>query len=339
MSTQDGVQVPLQQKSFFCHSCMTEFRRNQNEDFNFCCPSCSGGFVEEVPPENSETSSSQNDSEQDESQYMRGVFNDFSVGPFQMSTGNNNAPYFRIANEILGPIITGSLASTSSSAPEPSDGSSSSNGSFPVRRRQGQRRQGPINFEDILQEILVSITDGANTGRAPMFFLGNPGDYAWGREGLDTIVTQLLNQMDNAGPPPLDQEKIAEIPKCEIVQEQVDSKLQCSVCWDDFQLKEEVRQLPCSHVYHESCILPWLKLHGTCPICRKLLVPEDETSTNSTATHVANQLRLSIGGQASTSQDGNNPAMDTTNHSSNSNENASGNSSSRRRDDVEFDFD
>ena len=25
---------------------------------------------------------------------------------------------------------------------------------------------------------------------------GNPGDYAWGRGGLDVIVTQLLNQMD-----------------------------------------------------------------------------------------------------------------------------------------------
>lgn len=37
----------------------------------------------------------------------------------------------------------------------------------------GRRRNGPINFEDILQEILVSITDGANTGRTPMFF--NPG--------------------------------------------------------------------------------------------------------------------------------------------------------------------
>lgn len=92
------------------------------------------------------------------------------------------------------------------------------------------------------------------------------GDYAWGREGLDTIVTQLLNQMDNAGlctskiffkesniqtylfsgPPPLDQEKIAEIPKCEIIQEQVDSKLQCSVCWEDFVVAEVVRQLPCS---------------------------------------------------------------------------------------------
>jgi hypothetical protein len=49
-----------------------------------------------------------------------------------------------------------------------------------------------------------------------------------------------------SGPPPLEQEKIDEIPKCEIVQEQVDAKLQCSVCWEDFQLKESVRQLPCS---------------------------------------------------------------------------------------------
>ena len=32
---------------------------------------------------------------------------------------------------------------------------------------------------------------------------GNPGDYAWGRGGLDVIVTQLLNQMDGTGPPPL----------------------------------------------------------------------------------------------------------------------------------------
>lgn len=119
-----------------------------------------------------------------------------------------------------------------------------------------------LSFEDILQEILVSITEGANSGRAPMFF--NPGsfqpkniqwnffkwdsfsaDYAWGREGLDTIVTQLLNQMDNTGPPPLEKEKIDKIPKCEITQEQVDSKLQCSVCWEDFQLNEKVRQLDC----------------------------------------------------------------------------------------------
>lgn len=49
-----------------------------------------------------------------------------------------------------------------------------------------------------------------------------------------------------SGPPPLEKDKINEIPKCEITQEQVDSRLQCSVCWEDFQIKETVRQLPCT---------------------------------------------------------------------------------------------
>lgn len=78
-----------------------------------------------------------------------------------------------------------------------------------------------------------------------MFFMGNPADYAWGREGLDTIVTQLLNQMDNTGPPPLEKEKIDELPQVKIEQDQVAAKLQCSVCWEDFQLDEPVKKLPC----------------------------------------------------------------------------------------------
>lgn len=57
-------------------------------------------------------------------------------------------------------------------------------------------------------------------------------------------------------------------------------KLQCSVCWEDFQLKEMVRQLPCAHIYHEPCIRPWLELHGTCPICRQNLGNDQVNSEN-----------------------------------------------------------
>lgn len=84
-----------------------------------------------------------------------------------------------------------------------------------------------------------------------MFFMGNPGDYAWGREGLDTVITQMLNQMENSGPPPLAKEKIQDIPRIEITDEQVGEKLQCSVCWENFEKMETVRKLPCtvnSHV-------------------------------------------------------------------------------------------
>lgn len=48
------------------------------------------------------------------------------------------------------------------------------------------------------------------------------------------------------------------------------------MCWDDFALDESVRQLNCDHMYHEACIVPWLELHGTCPVCRKSQQSEEE---------------------------------------------------------------
>lgn len=56
--------------------------------------------------------------------------------------------------------------------------------------------------------------------------MGNPGDYVWGRDGLDAIVTQLLNQMDGTGPPPLPRKQIDEIPTTTISQSQVGQYLQ-----------------------------------------------------------------------------------------------------------------
>lgn len=286
-------------KNFFCHSCSTNFLKHPDADY--VCPSCQEGFIEEVP-ENAQPN------------------------PHMM----DDEPSFI---SILAPIISGSLSgATSFVTNEPNDGSSSSGAHA---NRRGQRRQ-MLSFEDILQEILVSITEGAN-GRTPMFL--NPADYAWGREGLDTIVTQLLNQMDNTGPPPLQKEKIDEIPKCEITQEQVDSKLQCSVCWEDFVLSEKVRQLPCLHVYHEDCILPWLQLHGTCPVCRESLVPEDESNSANASN---NPLRFSLSGQASTSQHGHQESASTNNSSNSTTETQTTpeTSGSRRlRDDAEFDID
>uniref|UniRef100_A0A182Q7P1 RING-type domain-containing protein n=1 Tax=Anopheles farauti TaxID=69004 RepID=A0A182Q7P1_9DIPT len=159
--------------------------------------------------------------------------------------------------------------------------------------RRGSRRRGVQNInhvDHILREILISVSGGAHGGGGgggSMLFMGNPGDYAWGREGIDTIVTQLLNQMDNTGPPPLEKERIAEIPTVTITEEQVERKLQCSVCFEDFVVGESVRKLPCLHVYHEPCIIPWLELHGTCPICRNSLSPE-ESHTGSQSQGQAN---------------------------------------------------
>ncbi|KAK7797852.1 hypothetical protein U0070_010616 [Myodes glareolus] len=91
----------------------------------------------------------------------------------------------------------------------------------------------------------------------------NPGDYAWGQTGLDAIVTQLLGQLENTGPPPADKEKITSLPTVTVTQEQVDTGLECPVCKEDYIVDEKVRQLPCNHFFHSSCIVPWLELVST----------------------------------------------------------------------------
>jgi Ring finger domain len=41
----------------------------------------------------------------------------------------------------------------------------------------------------------------------------------------------------------------------------------CSICTEDFETGENVRMLPCKHIYHRRCIDPWLlRFSGTCPL-------------------------------------------------------------------------
>ncbi|XP_028375628.1 E3 ubiquitin-protein ligase RNF126 isoform X4 [Phyllostomus discolor] len=107
----------------------------------------------------------------------------------------------------------------------------------------------------------------------------NPMDYAWGANGLDAIITQLLNQFENTGPPPADKEKIQALPTIPVTEEHVGSGLECPVCKDDYELGEHVRQLPCNHLFHDGCIVPWLEQHDSCPVCRKSLTGQN-TATN-----------------------------------------------------------
>lgn len=42
----------------------------------------------------------------------------------------------------------------------------------------------------------------------------------------------------------------------------------CVVCMCDFEDRQTLRHLPCSHKFHAKCVDKWLKTNSTCPICR-----------------------------------------------------------------------
>ncbi|KAE9607646.1 putative transcription factor C2H2 family [Lupinus albus] len=53
----------------------------------------------------------------------------------------------------------------------------------------------------------------------------------------------------------------------------------CCVCLGEFELKEELLQIPhCKHVFHIECIHNWLQSNTTCPLCRCSIIPT--TTTN-----------------------------------------------------------
>ncbi|GAA5894440.1 hypothetical protein JCM8208_006241 [Rhodotorula glutinis] len=121
---------------------------------------------------------------------------------------------------------------------------------------------------------------GAPGGAGGFALPANMGDYALGEGGFQQILNDLMEQAaGRAGPQPAPDDMIAKLPRVKVTQEllDLDSITTCAVCQDEWALDETAVPLPCkptSHLYHEDCIVPWLKTSGTCPTCRFALVPQ-----------------------------------------------------------------
>ncbi|EOA29233.1 hypothetical protein CARUB_v10025505mg [Capsella rubella] len=53
----------------------------------------------------------------------------------------------------------------------------------------------------------------------------------------------------------------------------------CPICLSEYASKETVRCIPeCDHCFHIECIDAWLKIHGSCPLCRNSPSPAREAT-------------------------------------------------------------
>ncbi|XP_042389337.1 probable E3 ubiquitin-protein ligase RHC1A [Zingiber officinale] len=123
------------------------------------------------------------------------------------------------------------------------------------------RGQIPFHaFDDHGLEVLLNGQQGLGVRRAGM------SDYFVG-PGLDELMEQMMHN-DRRGPPPASQSSIDAMPIIKINQRHLQGDSHCPVCKEMFEIGSEAREMPCKHLYHSECIIPWLEQHNSCPVCR-----------------------------------------------------------------------
>ncbi|XP_065143885.1 E3 ubiquitin-protein ligase RNF115 isoform X1 [Paramisgurnus dabryanus] len=269
---------------FFCHCCKGEIDPKLPE---FVCPRCESDFIEEVS-ENSSllqstdgTDAADVDSDEMNSQFAElcqllfmehsALLSDPTVTDALHSRSGVEATVGDPAPGTLGPVAS---VETLRDCTEPTQ----------LPQENSQQRNSRLDqeqaVEGMVQQFLAGLftnaesTDSQTSSWSSMLH-SNPGDYAWGQGGLDVVITQLLGQSECSGPPPAEKEMISSLPTISISTEQAACRLECPVCREAYSAGESVLQLPCLHCYHTNCIVPWLQLHDTCPVCRKSLDGED----------------------------------------------------------------
>ncbi|ERN09401.1 E3 ubiquitin-protein ligase RING1-like [Amborella trichopoda] len=243
MSTTANAAAPPS-LSFWCHQCSRTVYLSPppSGSADLVCPNCHGGFLEELesPPPS--------------------IPNPF-LNFFEPFSG-----HFSGRERIFAP---------------PSRPISNPDDVFAVHDQSDPMVFNPLIF---LQDYLQTLVQGrpnfqvvfeTSDNAAPAGFRLN--DYFVG-PGLEQLIQHLAeNDPNRYGTPPASESAIDSLPEVRVSSELLNSDTsQCAVCKDAFEEGSFAKQLPCKHIYHGDCILPWLELHNSCPVCRYELPTDDQ---------------------------------------------------------------
>jgi len=67
-----------------------------------------------------------------------------------------------------------------------------------------------------------------------------------------------------------------------ISDDEKDNEEICSICMEAYKKGDKLKQLPCKHEFHDSCIDRWLNLKNACPLCRAPIGSGGRSSSTTT---------------------------------------------------------
>ncbi|XVF30329.1 hypothetical protein REPUB_Repub16aG0047700 [Reevesia pubescens] len=85
------------------------------------------------------------------------------------------------------------------------------------------------------------------------------------RVDIDVMVAELPFPIIDDNPTMIPESKAAIEGLEKVV---VENPIVCTICLDDLSTSSEAKRMPCSHLFHDHCIIDWLGKSKLCPICR-----------------------------------------------------------------------
>lgn len=261
--------------SCWCYRC-NRFVTILNQD-SISCPDCNTGFIEEIETPPAAVLTAPRGSGRFPASAMFMAINPDQTSPSTLSRHGRRQSGERSS---FNPVVA--LRNGEGGSIDHTIENSNSNSISRVSEQHGHGRGFDLYYDD-----------GGGSGLRPLppsmseFLIGS---------GFDRLIDQLSTIEINGGRhghPPASKGAVDSMPTVEIEENHVSTELFCAVCTEQFELGSEAREMPCKHLYHSNCILPWLNIRNSCPVCRHEL-PSDSREEASAGTGSEEPVGLTI---------------------------------------------
>ena len=125
------------------------------------------------------------------------------------------------------------------------------------------------NFNDVNQDHEQVPPEAVRASRRyPLKTVKVPSGIRRDRGPLKILPRGYLLHRSLPEPPlPANEDHIQQLPTHQISEN--DSLPQCSICLEEMSAGDTRMMLPCLHGFHTDCCTTWLRINGSCPICKK----------------------------------------------------------------------
>jgi len=136
-----------------------------------------------------------------------------------------------------------------------------------------------LSFSNFFNEAFgQEMMPGVSSFQIPDFHLNYASNFGDMRPGEDLLSMIQRMSMEEHKSQPTSEQVVTNLPVFSLQERHCKRNDKgeielpnCPICCETLQLADKALLIPCGHMFHSQCILPWLNQNSTCPVCRHQL--------------------------------------------------------------------